>query len=83
MLLGSKVNALSVSRQCFTRLKAMLFNTGNNAFQSFTDSETVQNRKMDEKTLPVVRVCQNEIIDEKMQPVVPSSGGGVRGGREE
>ena len=32
----------------------MLFNTGNNAFQSFTDSETVQNRKMDEKTLPVV-----------------------------
>ena len=54
MLLDSKVNALSVSRQCSKSLKAMLFNTGNNAFQSFTDSETVQNRKMDEKTLPVV-----------------------------
>ena len=24
---------------------------------------------MDEKTLPVVRVCQNEIMDEKMQPI--------------
>jgi len=54
MLWDSESNALSVSRQCSTRLKAMLFNTGNNAFQSFTDSETVQNRKMDEKTLPVV-----------------------------
>ena len=54
MLLGSKVNALSIYSQCYKSLKAMLFNTGNNAFQSFTDSETVQNRKMDEKTLPVV-----------------------------
>jgi hypothetical protein len=32
----------------------MLYEAESNAFQSFTDSETVQNRKMDEKTLPVV-----------------------------
>ncbi len=30
-------------------------------------------KKVDEKSLPVVRVCQNEIMDEKTLPVVPSS----------
>ena len=30
-------------------------------------------KKVDEKSLPVVWVCQNEIMDEKTLPVVPSS----------